>query len=134
MRSALCAILLLTGLLACGGKDDDGDERMSPGQNCQACHNFPMAGTVYATASADSGAGLAGVTVEITDANQTVHTYTTNAVGTFLARTAVPLPLQKAAVIRNGQRVEIGGAPAGDCNRCHTLPAAGGAAGRIHTP
>jgi len=89
MRAALCAILLLTGLLACGGHDDEGDERMSPGQNCQACHGFPIAGTVYATATADSGAGLAGVTVEITDANQTVHSYTTNSAGTFPAEFVV---------------------------------------------
>ena len=107
---------------------------MPPGQNCLTCLSFRNAVIMYAPASADSGAGVAGVTVEFTDVSQTVHTYTTNAVGTFLARTAVPLPLQKAAVIRNGQRVEMGGAPAGDCNRCHTLPAAGGAAGRIHTP
>lgn len=134
MRPTIFTLLLLTGLLACGGHDVEGSELMSPGQNCMACHGFAIAGTVYASATADSGAGLPGVTVEITDANQTVHTYTTNAVGTFLARAAVALPLKKAAVIKNGQRTEMGGVPAGDCNRCHTLPAAGGTSGRIHAP
>lgn len=134
MRTTLGGLLLLTGLLACGGHDDEGDERMSPGQNCQACHGFAIAGTVYGSAKADSGAGLGGVTIEVTDANAAVHTLTSNTAGNFMARATLPLPLQKAAVIQNGQRVEMSGAPAGDCNRCHTLPPTGGAAGRIHVP
>ncbi|NTW87381.1 MAG: hypothetical protein HGB30_14590 [Holophagaceae bacterium] len=134
MRTTLGGLLLLSGLLACGGRDDEGDERMSPGQNCQACHGFALAGTVYASATADSGAGLQGVTVEITDANQAVQTFTSNAAGNFFTRAALALPLQKAAVIRNGQRAEMSGPPAGDCNRCHTLPPTGAAVGRIHVP
>ena len=83
MRLALGALALLTVLLACGGHDEEGGPLMSPGQNCLACHGFTAAGTVYGSATAGSGSGLAGVTVELTDANQAVVTLTSNAAGNF---------------------------------------------------
>lgn len=134
MRYALGALVLLTALLGCGGHDDEGGPLMSPGQNCVACHAFTVAGTVYASATAGSGSGLAGVTVEVTDANQAVVTLTSNAAGNFYTTAAVALPLKKAAVVLNGQRTEMSGVPAGDCNRCHTVPGTGGASGRVHAP
>jgi len=132
----LLPALLLASALACGGHDDDdkNNELMAPGQNCQACHGFTASGTVFGSANADSGSGLSGVTVVITDANSVDTTFTTNAAGNFFSGAALALPLKKAAVVRNGTRTEMSGVPAGDCNRCHTLPATGGAAGRIHAP
>ncbi|MBK9797834.1 MAG: hypothetical protein IPP58_15410 [Holophagaceae bacterium] len=130
----LLAVLSLASCLACGGHDDDdkNNELMAPGQNCQACHgSFKVAGTVFGSATADSGSGLAGIKVVITDANQMDTTLTTNAAGNFYTTTALALPLKKAAVLRNGTRTEMAGPPAGDCNRCHTLPPGGGAAGRL---
>ena len=137
MRPArLLALLLLASALACGGHDDDDkdNELMAPGQNCMACHGFTVAGTVFGSATADSGSGLAGVTVIITDANSVDTTLTTNAAGNFFSGAALALPLKKAAVVRNGTRTDMDGVPVGDCNRCHTLPATGLAAGRIHAP
>lgn len=132
----LLGLLLLASAMACGGHDDDDkdNELMAPGQNCMACHGFSVAGTVFGSATADSGSGLAGVTVIITDANSVDTTLTTNAAGNFFSGAALALPLKKATVVRNGTRTDMAGAPAGDCNRCHTLPATGGAAGRIHVP
>ncbi|MCE1204395.1 MAG: hypothetical protein LWW79_07285 [Holophagaceae bacterium] len=132
---SLAALLLAFGL-ACGGHDDDdkNNELMAPGQNCLACHGFTVAGTVFGTANADTGSGLGGITVIITDANSVDTTLTTNAAGNFFSTAPLALPLKKAAVVRNGTRTDMGGVPAGDCNRCHTLPASGGAAGRIHAP
>lgn len=133
-RTAPLAALLLAALLACGGHEDDdkNNELMAPGQNCLACHGFTVAGTVFGSATADTGSGLAGVSVVLTDANAVETTLTTNAAGNFFTGAALALPLKKAAVVRNGTRTEMAGVPAGDCNRCHTLPATGGAAGRIH--
>ena len=132
----LLGLVLLASALACGGHDDDDkdNELMAPGQNCMDCHGFTVAGTVFGSATADSGSGLAGVTVIITDANSVDTTLTTNAAGNFFSGAALALPLKKAAVVRNGTRTDMDGVPAGDCNRCHTLPATGGAAGRIHAP
>jgi hypothetical protein len=133
--SVILAALGLVTCLACGGHDDDdkNNELMAPGQNCLACHRFTVAGTVFGSASADSGSGLAGVSVVITDANSVDTTLTTNAAGNFFSSAALALPLKKAAVVRNGTRTEMGGVPAGDCNRCHSLPPVGGAPGRIHS-
>jgi hypothetical protein len=143
--SALLAALFLALSLGCGGHDDDdkNNERMAPGQNCQACHtpggsaaeaSFFVAGTVFGSTTADTGSGLAGVSVVITDANSADTTLTTNAAGNFFTRAAMPLPLKKAAVLINGQRITMSAPPSGDCNRCHTQPASGGAPGRIHAP
>ena len=144
IRTSLAMLALLLAF-ACGGHDDDdkNNELMAPGQNCLGCHasggaaggaSFTAAGTVFGSAAADTGSGLAGVTVIITDANATDTTLTTNAAGNFYTRAALALPLKKATVVRNGTRTEMGGVPEGACNRCHTLPATGGASGRIHTP
>lgn len=128
------AALGLICCLACGGHDDDdkNNELMAPGQNCQACHGgFTAAGTVFGSATADTGSGLAGVTVILTDANQVETTLVTNAAGNFLTGAAMALPLKKAAVVRNGTRTEMAGAPEGACNRCHTQPPVGSAPGRL---
>jgi hypothetical protein len=143
--SAFLAAVALASCLACGGHDDDdkNNELMAPGQNCLACHtpggsageaSFSVAGTVFGSTTADTGSGLAGVSVVLTDANSVDTTLITNAAGNFFTRAALALPLKKAAVVINGQRTEMSAAPAGDCNRCHTQPAAGGAPGRIHAP
>ena len=139
------AAVCLLSSLACGGHDDDdkNNERMAPGQNCMACHtpggpageaSFTVAGTVFGSSTADTGSGLAGVSVIITDANGLDTLLTTNAAGNFFTRAALALPLKKAAVGINAQRTAMSAAPDGDCNRCHTQPAAGGAPGRIHAP
>jgi len=132
--SSLAILSLLAGL-ACGGHDDDdwNNQLMAPGQNCQACHGtFTVSGTVFGSASADTGSGLAGISVILTDANQVDTTLTTNAAGNFFTGAPLALPLRKAAVVRNGQRTEMSAAPEGACNRCHTLPPTGGAPGRLY--
>ena len=142
---ALFALVCIASCLACGGHDDDdkNNELMAPGQNCMACHtpggsageaSFSVAGTVFGSATADTGSGLAGVSVVITDANQVDTTLTTNAAGNFFSRAPLALPLKKAAVVRNGQRTEMSSAPDGACNHCHNQPPAGNAPGRIHAP
>ena len=134
---AVLAVIGLVSGLACGGHDDDDKNNalMAPGQNCRSCHgSFTVAGTVFGSATADTGSGLAGITVIITDANQVDTTLTTNAAGNFFTQNALALPLKKAAVVRNGQRTEMNGVPEGACNRCHTQPPVAGAGGRIFAP
>jgi len=138
------ALAILAGGLACGGEGDDTNNAfMAPGQNCMACHKaggsaqeapFSVAGTVFASATADPGTGLAGVSVILTDANDVETTLVSNAAGNFFTGAALALPLKKAVVLRNGQRTEMAGAPEGACNRCHTQPPTGGASGRINVP
>lgn len=141
---ALFALTTLACGLACGGEGDDRNNAfMAPGQNCMACHKaggaaqeapFSVAGTVFASATADPGTGLAGVLVILTDANDVETTLVSNAAGNFFTGAALALPLKKTAVLRNGQRTEMASAPEGACNRCHTQPPTGEASGRIHVP
>jgi len=134
---ALLATIGLMSCLACGGheNDDKNNALMAPGQDCKGCHgSFTVAGTVFGSASADTGSGLAGVSVVITDANQVDTTLITNAAGNFYTSAALALPLRKATVVRNGQHTDMSSAPEGGCNRCHTQPPTGGAPGRIHQP
>lgn len=138
------ALPILACALACGGEGDDKNNAfMAPGEDCVACHKsggsareapFSVAGTVFASAMADPGSGLAGVSVILTDANDVETTLVSNAAGNFFTGAALALPLKKAAVLRNGQRTEMASAPEGACNRCHTQPPTGGASGRIHVP
>jgi len=73
------------------GEYEDGDEFHRPGQPCLVCHSedfspgddvFQVAGTIYLTPTSPDG--LAGVTVEVTDAAGRVATATTNRVGNFM--------------------------------------------------
>jgi hypothetical protein len=120
-------VILVTQLTACGGSDDDGNALMRPGENCLAggCHSagsdkpFTVAGTVFATPGAAASAGLANVSVVVTDANGVNTTLTTNAVGNFYTGAAMAQPLASVYVLRGTTRTEMGGAPTGDCASCH---------------
>lgn len=152
--------LLVTGALACteeltvssaacasGLKWNGGNEEhpeMNPGENCIQCHNkqdgpaFAIAGTVFAEyAEANDCYGTDGVIIEITGADNAVHTMKSNAAGNFYWNKSagkIALPY-KAAVIKNGKRSEMDGAQEdGSCNACHTAAGIAGAPGRIVAP
>ncbi|MFM2069170.1 MAG: hypothetical protein RLZZ584_4079 [Pseudomonadota bacterium] len=126
------------GLTGCGGGSDDDDGNgalMSPGEDCVACHRpggsaaehpFSIGGTVYASAQAPANAGIAGVTVVVTDARGQTVSMTTNAAGNFYSTAALSLPLQAAHVLRNGVRKDMATSSfTGACASCHTPTASG---------
>jgi hypothetical protein len=128
-----CTAMLAAGaavLSACGGHegDDEGNALMKPGSDClTGCHSpggsarekaFSAAGTVYPAADSAANAGLAGVKVVITDANDQVLTLYTNAAGNFYTAAAAA-PLKGVYVERGGLRIDMGGAPGGACGACH---------------
>ncbi|MFM2069171.1 MAG: hypothetical protein RLZZ584_4080 [Pseudomonadota bacterium] len=108
---------------------------MSPGEDCVACHRaggsaaehpFSIGGTIYASAQAPAGAGIAGVTVVVTDARGQTVTMTTNAAGNFYSTAALAMPLQAAHVVRDGVRRSMGTSSfAGACASCHSPTATG---------
>jgi hypothetical protein len=133
--SKFFSIALVTSSLillsACGG-GDDGNALMRPGENCLQCHaNFVVAGTVYPSATSAAGAGIAGVSVVVTDAKDLVTTMTTNAAGNFWGSSAITLPLKSAYVVRNGNRTDMLSAPGAGCSTCHNQPPASLAPGRL---
>jgi hypothetical protein len=118
------ALLLAASALGC---EADGPQ-MLPGEDCIACHThaagqphaLSVAGTVFEDATGK--AAVTGASIEITDADGGVVTLTSNAAGNFFSTQPVPLPLQAAAVVRNGQRLEMppGNGLTGSCNACHS--------------
>lgn len=112
---------------------DDGDE-MLPGSPCIACHSpgnldddrapardedehFTVAGTVFV--SANGGAGVSGVTVEVSDADGEVIQMTTNEAGNFWSDRQVTPPLLAELVVDGERTAMRGDFDSGDCNDCH---------------
>lgn len=132
---------------ASGMKWTGGDSEsplMHPGGDCIGCHasgegpTFAVAGTVYDSSNEPLDCfGVAGATVEITDAANQVFTLTTNDAGNFFLRARdadVAMPIH-AVVKYNGNEHAMSAAQStGACNTCHTEQGANGAPGRILIP
>ncbi len=129
-----------SGVKWIGGKSESPE--MNPGQACISCHATEkgpallIAGTVYSTLSqANDCNGLAGVKVQITDANRQVTTLTSNAAGNFFLESksgSIALPYTaKIITPSGGERPMVSPQMSGDCNSCHTEKGSGGAPGRI---
>ena len=115
---------------------------MRPGGDCVACHStnggphFAIAGTVMSGSDDDDNCnGVAGVTVELTDANQHVTNLVTNQAGSFyLQGGAIALPYKVRLLYQGRTRDMVAAQAAGSCNSCHTADGASGAPGRILAP
>jgi hypothetical protein len=129
-------------------EDDEGSERMNPGEACISCHTneddaptFLLAGTVYPTAhepnDCNSVAPATDAEVVITDAMNQVFVLEVNAVGNFFLEdedaTLVP-PFTAKVVLGGEERQMFTPQTIGDCNSCHTQDGANGAPGRILAP
>jgi cytochrome c553 len=126
----------------------EGDEEsplMHPGGDCIGCHTregegprFQIAGTVMNDLKDDTDCnGIAGVTVQITDANNQVFTMTTNPAGNFFLEptaSAVALPFKAKLSYKGRERVMMTPQSVGACASCHTTTGANGAPGRILAP
>jgi len=120
---------------------DLGSKWMHPGRACIGCHTqkdaptFTVAGTIFIgfhTVDECQGAGF--ITVEITDANGSVHSTDSNLAGNFYIKGDIPFPYT-ARVIQNGtERKMLSAQSNGDCNTCHTKDGFNAAPGRIHVP
>jgi mono/diheme cytochrome c family protein len=118
---------------------------MHPGGDCIACHakegdgpNYEVAGTVYqALAESTDCYGLEGITVELTDAEGTVHTMTTNASGNFFAKSgksSIVMPYTARLVMGDKEAKMVTPQSIANCAECHTAKGAAGASGRIVWP
>jgi hypothetical protein len=117
---------------------------MSPGGACLACHvsnggpPLAAAGTVFAAPhEADDCYGVAGLTVEIEDADQVVHTVETGPTGNFYLEgdpAMLALPIIARVIRGDDIRLMPRYVHATDCNACHTVNGAQSAPGRILSP
>ena len=131
-----------------GRKWVGGDEEsslMHPGGDCVGCHTregegprYLAAGTIYAAVDeADDCFGVAGATVEITDAEGAVWSLTTNDAGNFwIDRDEGPLAFPfRAKVVLDGTEIAmVTPQSEGSCASCHTQTGANQAVGRIFVP
>lgn len=116
---------------------------MNPGRDCVDCHasshegpSFRISGTVYgALAEPNDCAGVPDVTIEITDANGTLHTLTSNRAGNFYqSGGSVALPYTAAVVTSAGTSAMSTPQTSASCNSCHQATGLNGAPGRILAP
>ena len=122
---------------------------MEPGLACRSCHvlfgqasskDFDISGTVYPTAhEPDLCNGVGGMTVVITDVNNTDHVLQVNSVGNFynddgLGFLKIPTPYTAKVVSGSNVRAMISSQTNGDCNSCHTEQGTQAAPGRIMAP
>lgn len=103
------------------------------GKSCfQSCHDhgFTLAGTLYTSATSNTGRGGASITVK--DAGGAMLDVVVNTDGNFYTRQAISFPvLVIASACPSARRME-GSTPNGDCNAggCH----AGGTANQMYLP
>jgi hypothetical protein len=110
---------------------------MRPGQTCQNCHGFAVAGTVFPTlhepTNCDGASG--NLTVVITDANGATINLPVNRAGNFYSRGPVARPFRAKVVTSDGrERAMLLPQMNGTCNSCHTVSGANAAPGRIMAP
>jgi len=116
MRTLLI-LLAVCVLLGCG---DEGGPTMRPGEDCNSCHSeFTVAGTVFPSAQAQAGEGIAGVTVSIVDSAQKTLTLTSNSAGNFYSEAPVSWPADISLSLGT-RTATMGGASAGACASCHS--------------
>lgn len=131
--------------------DNHGDEEMTPGQACVACHKqvnereariYTVAGTIFPTAHEPDdcyGSRDGKTQVIITDATGKTFTLDVNAAGNFMDTSAMKKPLHAKVKRGNAVYEMITEIKDGDCNGCHTETGradegAEYAAGRIVAP
>ena len=110
-----------------------GDGHHNTGKNCMdGCHNhgFTVAGTVYT--SATNNTGYAGATVTLTDKNNQVIDLVVQANGNFYTKNAVAFPVKVMATSCPYGAPMTADSTTGACNTCHAQ--AGGSAGQMHLP
>jgi len=110
---------------------------MRPGDVCQSCHGFKIAGTVYETEHEPlfcDGVNVVGANVVITDANGMVTTLTVNNVGNFNTNTTIALPFRAKVTYDGGERDMLTPQTTGACNSCHTADGTNAAPGRVMLP
>ncbi|HIA04148.1 MAG TPA: hypothetical protein EYN06_10155 [Myxococcales bacterium] len=118
---------------------------MRPGGDCIACHakegdgpDYEVAGTVFQELAEPTDCyGLEGITVELTDAEGTIHTMTTNAAGNFFAESgnaSIVMPYTARLVMGDKEAKMVTPQSIANCAQCHTAKGAAGAPGRIVWP
>ena len=130
------SVILAAACGSLGGEADeheeDGGPLMRPGENCQSCHSFAVAGTLYGGPTAAASEGLASGTITVTDAAGEVHSFTSNGVGNFYGSKPVKFPLTASVTVAGVTKSMTTKVYSGACSSCHAATPTGGAPGRLY--
>ena len=110
---------------------------MYPGETCNECHSFTIAGTVFKTEHERdncNGVNVSGASVVLTDSTGAVTTLPVNNVGNFYSTDFITGPFQAKVVYQGRERDMVEPQGAGSCNLCHTEDGYYNAPGRIMLP
>jgi hypothetical protein len=110
---------------------------MYPGEACDGCHSFYIAGTAYKTEHESdncNGANVSGANIVITDSTGAVTTIPINSVGNFYSTKVVSAPFQAKITYQGRERDMLEMQAYGNCNLCHSDVGYYGAPGRLMLP
>lgn len=111
------AVLFVLAATSCGIPSHG--PAMRPGEDCNGCHSFSAAGTLFTNPGDDTSSGLEAGRVHLTDANGRSLTLKTNEVGNFYTNEDLAFPVTVVVERRGALAVMLSPAPTGGCNRCH---------------
>jgi hypothetical protein len=110
---------------------------MYPGEACDGCHSFTIAGTAYKTEHESdncNGANVSGASIVVTDSTGSVTTIPINSVGNFYSNNPVSAPFQAKITYQGRERDMLEMQAYGNCNLCHSDVGYYAAPGRLMLP
>ncbi len=132
-----CVLLLL--LTSCGvtpgqkdGPNDANGPEMRPGENCNSCHHFSAAGTVFSAVDADSSEGASGASITLRDAGGKTVAYSSNGAGNFYSEKSLTFPLTASITLNGVTKSMTQPITDGACSSCHAATGKNGAPGRLN--
>jgi hypothetical protein len=112
-------------------------DTMYPGDRCQGCHIWEIAGTVYPTGHEQTlcnGQDGSELSVVVSDSAGRIIDLIPNSVGNFYYRGVIAYPFTAKVVRGSAVRAMATPQTNGECNACHTPDGIQGAPGRIVPP
>ena len=123
-----------------------GGPLMLPGRDCNECHAFAIAGTVYSSAGTGTEPGVEAVRISLTDANGKAFELISNEAGNFISSSnpsseaealteanndELKFPVTASVTLKGVTKTMLAPVTNGSCSSCHANPPAGGAPGRL---
>ena len=123
-------------LAACGGESSEEEggngPEMRPGENCNSCHSFKVAGTLFGAPDASASSGKSGGTINLVDAAGKSLSLSSNGAGNFYTSQSLTFPLTASVTLAGVTKTMTAKVSSGACSSCHAKTPSGGAPGRLY--
>lgn len=133
----LIIFLACSGILvACGGDSNEEEggngPEMRPGENCNSCHSFKVAGTLFGAPDASASSGKSGGVINLVDAAGKTLSLSSNGAGNFYTSKSLTFPLTASVTLDGVTKTMTAKVSSGACSTCHAKTPSGGAPGRLY--